>query len=137
MDAALWRKATQMAAQQATATADSTQLQTLPLSQLSIDESGLPQVIYPTHNPLAASTPRTLPVSPTNMQDERQIIPGIPNRLYPALTADSQAHKPSAGDHNSMANTINDELDKYLQQAAQKQNSESNYFKDITKQSHV
>ena len=46
-----------MAAQQVPATVDSKQLETLPLSQLSVDDSGPPQVTYGTDNPLAASTP--------------------------------------------------------------------------------
>ena len=57
MNATSWRKAVDMAAQQVPATVDSKQLETLPLSQLSVDDSGPPQVTYGTDNPLAASTP--------------------------------------------------------------------------------
>ena len=57
MNAASWKKAADMAAQQAAATMDSQQLQALPLSQLPVDDSGPPQVNYGTDNPLAASTP--------------------------------------------------------------------------------
>ena len=57
MNATLWKKAVDFVAQQAAATADSQQLDTLPLSQLSIDDSGPPQVNYGTDNPLVASTP--------------------------------------------------------------------------------
>ena len=58
MNATSWRKAADMAAQQAAAITDSKQLETLPLSQLSVDDSGPPQVNYGTDNPLASSTPR-------------------------------------------------------------------------------
>ena len=57
MNAASWKKAADFVAQQATATEDSQQLDTLPLSQLSVDDSGPPQVNYGTDNPIAASTP--------------------------------------------------------------------------------
>ena len=57
MNATSWKKASDMAAQQAAATMDSQQLETLPLSQLSVDDSGPPQLNYGTDNPLAASTP--------------------------------------------------------------------------------
>ena len=57
MNAASWKKAADMAAQQATATMDSQQLEALPLSQLSVDDSGPPQVTYDADNPLVASTP--------------------------------------------------------------------------------
>ena len=42
MNAALWKKAADFVAQQSAATADSEHLDTLPLSQLSIDDSGPP-----------------------------------------------------------------------------------------------
>ena len=43
---------------QAAATADTSQLQSFPLSTLSADDSGPPQVNYGTEQPLAMSTPR-------------------------------------------------------------------------------
>ena len=42
MNAASWKKAADMAAQQAAATMQSQQLETLPLRQLSVDDSGRP-----------------------------------------------------------------------------------------------
>ena len=50
MDTASWRKAAEMAAQQTASITDSKQLETLPLSHLPIDDSGLPQVDYYTDN---------------------------------------------------------------------------------------
>ena len=57
MNASLWKKAADLVEQQAATTADSQQLDTLPLSHLSVDHSGPPQVNYGTDHPLASSTP--------------------------------------------------------------------------------
>ena len=66
MNVSSWRKAADLIAQgtqanqqiQAAATADSNQLESLPLSTLSANDSGPPHVNYGTEQPLAASTPR-------------------------------------------------------------------------------
>ena len=68
---------------------DSQQLESLPLNQLSVDNSGPPQVTYETDNPLAASTLQTSSVPhilTANTKHDRQIIPGIPHKLYPSFT---------------------------------------------------
>ena len=56
---------------QAAGTADSSQLESLPLSSLAADDSGPPQANYGTEQPLAVSTPRTITtpageIQPTN-----------------------------------------------------------------------
>ena len=66
MNASSWRKAADLVAQgtqanqpiQAVAMAESNQLESLPLSALSADDSGPPQVIYGTEQPLTSSTSR-------------------------------------------------------------------------------
>ena len=66
MNASSWRKAADLVAQgtqtnqqvQAAAIADSGQLESFPLSTLSVDDSGPPQVNYGTEQPLTVSTPR-------------------------------------------------------------------------------
>ena len=71
MNASSWRKAVDLAAQgtqanqqvQAVAMAESNQLESLPLSALSADDSGPPQVIYGTEQPLATSKPRATSTS--------------------------------------------------------------------------
>ena len=71
---------------QAAATADSSQLESLPLSSLAADDSGPPQVNYGTEQPLAASTPRASSTSTREIQATdtyRQIIPGMSEHLYP------------------------------------------------------
>ena len=66
MNASSWRKAVDLIAQetqanqqvQTAATADSSKLESFPLSTLSADDSGPPQVNYGTEQPLAVNTPR-------------------------------------------------------------------------------
>ena len=97
MNASSWRKAADLVAQvtpanlqaQAAAMAES-QLESLPLSALSVDDSGLPQVTYDSQQPIATSTPRaTLTLtSETPTEAYRQIIPGMSDHLYPTLIAD-------------------------------------------------
>ena len=66
MNASSWRKAADLISQgtqanqqvQTAATADSSQLGSFPLSTLSANDSGPPQVNYGTEQPLTASTPR-------------------------------------------------------------------------------
>ena len=99
MNASSWRKEEDLVAQgtqvnqqvQAAATVESSQLESLPLSTLSADDSGLPQVTYGTEQPLAASTPRaTLTSIPETQTTDtyHQIIPGMSEHLYPTLIAD-------------------------------------------------
>ena len=66
MNATSWRKAVDLVAQgtpanpqvQAAATAELKQLESLPLSALSADDSSPPQVTYDSQQPIATSTPR-------------------------------------------------------------------------------
>ena len=139
MNASSWRKAADLIAQgtqatqqiQAAATADSNQLESLLLSSLAADDSGPPQVNYGPEQPLAASTPRaiTTPVGEIQPTDPyRQIILGMSERLYPTLTADSSLSTPASGDCSTLHKQITSELDKYLQEAAEKCEVEDNYF---------
>ena len=69
MNASSWKKAADLVAKatpanpqlQVAATAESQQLESLPLSALSIDDSGPPQVTYDSQQPIATSTPRATP----------------------------------------------------------------------------
>ena len=66
MNVSSWKKAADIVAKMtpvipqasATATVESQNLQSLPLSALSMDDSGLPQVAYEPQQPIATSTPR-------------------------------------------------------------------------------
>ena len=97
MKAKDWQKATQLVQerQNQAATADTSELSSFSLSELSVDQSGLPALMQGPYVPLSTSTP--VHVSPdTNQyteatQDEssfQQVIPNIPQQsLYPSLAA--------------------------------------------------
>ena len=139
MNASSWRKAADLVAQgtqanqqvQAAATADSSQLETFALSLLSADDSGPPQVNYGTEQPLAASTPRastplTLEIQAADTY--RQIIPGMSECLYPTFIADGSLSTPAADNCSTLQRQITSELDKYLQEAAEKHERYDNYY---------
>ena len=138
MNASSWRKAADLVAQgtsanpqvQAAATAESTQLESLPLSAPSADDSGPPQVIYDSQQPLASSTPRATSTSTpeTSTETYRQIIPGMSDRLYPTLVADGSLSTPVADNRGTLQNRITLEADKYLQEAVERHERDVNYF---------
>ena len=115
----------------AAARADSSQLESLSLSSLSADDSGPPQVNYGTEQPLAASTPREGSTSTQEIQvtdTYHQIIPGMSEHLYPTLVADSSLSTPAVDDCSTLHRQITSELDKYLQEAAEKHEQDNNYY---------
>ena len=137
MNASSWRKTVVLIAQgtqatqqiQAAATADSNQLESLLLSSLAANDSGPPQVNYGPEQLLTASTPRaiTTPVGEIQPTDTYcQIIPGMSECVYPTLTADGSLSTPASDDCSTLHKQITSELDKYLQEAAEKH--EDNYF---------
>ena len=79
---------------QATA-ADTSELSSLPLSKLSVDESGPPTVLQGPYMPLSTSTPicvqqdnQSMTDSALNKSPFQQVIPSIPQQsLYPSLAA--------------------------------------------------
>ena len=120
MNASSWRKAVDLIAHgtqatqqiQATATADSSQLDSLLLSSLAANDSSPPQVNYGTDQPLTVSTPRaiTTPAGETQTADTyQQIIPGMSEHWYPILTADSSLSTP-ASDDCSTSQTNNNQV---------------------------
>ena len=138
-NASSWRKAADLVAQGtqanqqvlAVATAESNQLESLPLSVLSADDSGPPQVTYGTEQPLAASTPRaTLTSIPETQTTDtyRQIIPGMSDHLYPTLVADGSLSTPIADNCGTLQNQITSEIDKYLQEVVERHERDDNYF---------
>ena len=77
-------KATQANPQvQAAATAELQHLQSLPLSALSVDDSGPLQVTYDCQQPMATSTPRATSTETPEIPTEayRQILPGMSDHL--------------------------------------------------------
>ena len=139
MNASSWRKAADLVAQetqangqvQAAATADSSQLESLPLIALSADDSGPPQVSYGTDQPLAASTPRAnLTLTRETQADDTycQIISGMNECFYPTLIADGSLTTPAADSCSTLQKQITSELDKYLQEAVEKRERDDNYY---------
>ena len=128
MNASSWRKAADLVAQvtpanpqvRAAATAESKQLESLPLSALSADDSSPPQVTYDSQKPIATSTPRATSTSTSETPTEtyRQIIPGMSDRLYPTLVADGSLSTHVADNRSTLQNQITSEVDKYLQEVA-------------------
>ena len=138
MNASSWRKAADLVAQrtqanqqvQAAATADSSQLESLPLSTLSANDSSSPQVNYGTEQPLTVSTPRENSASTPETQAADtylQIIPGMGERLYPTIIANASLSTPVADNGSTLQRQITSELDKYLQEAAEKRERCDNY----------
>ena len=139
MNAFTWRKAVDLIAQgtqanqqvQPAATADSSQLESFPLSALSADDSGPPQVNYGTEQLLAVSTPRANSTSKPETQAAdtyHQIIPGMSNRLYSTIVADGLLSTPVADNCSTLQRQITSEVDEYLQEAAEKCERYDNYY---------
>ena len=138
MNASSWRKAVDLVAQgtpdnpqvQAAAMAESKQLESLPLSALSVDDSSPPQVTYDSQQPIATSTPRATStlISDTPPETYRQTIPGMSNSLYPTLVADCSLSTRVADNHGMLQNQITSEVDKYLQEVAERCERDINYF---------
>ena len=111
--------------------AESNLLESLPFSALSADDSGLLQVTYGTEQPLTTSTPRaTLTSIPETQTTDtyHQIIPGMSECLYPTLIADGSLSTPVMDNCSTLQNQITSEIDKYLQEAAERQERDDNYF---------
>ena len=72
MNASDWRKAAALIGQQqdASTTAQTNQLSSIPLNTLSMDDSGPPVVQYGLHLPLTASTPNRTAAHEQSSQQE-------------------------------------------------------------------
>ena len=101
-----------------------------PLSTLSVEDSGPPQVTYDSQQPIATSTPRATStlISDTPSETYHQIIPGMSDRLYPTLLADGSLGTQVVDNHGTLQNQITSEVDKYLQEAAERHERDINYF---------
>ena len=138
MNASSWKKAVDLVAKvtpanpqgQVAATAASQQLESLPLSALSIDDSGPPQVTYDSQQPIATSTPRATSrvTSETPTEAYHQILPGMSDRLYPTLIADGSLTMHVPDNHGTLQTQLTSEVDKYLQEVAERHERDINYF---------
>ena len=124
MNASSWKKAADLVAKaipanlqvQAAAMAESQHLQRIPLSALSVDDSGPLQVTYDSQQPIATSTPRATSKETPEIPIEayHQILPGMNNRLYPTLVADSSLDTHVPDNHGTLQTQLTSEVDKYL-----------------------
>ena len=138
MNTSSWRKAADLVAQgtpanpqvQAAAMAESKELESLSLSALSADDSGPPQVIYDSQQPLTSSTPRTTSTSTPETPTEtyHQILPSMSDHLYPTLVVDGSLSTQVADNRGTLQNQITSEVDKCLQKAAERHERDINYF---------
>ena len=138
MNASSMKKATDIIAKaipadpqvQAAAMVESRNLQSLPLSTLSIDDSGPPQVTYEPQQPIATSTPRATSTESPEISTEayRQILPGMSAQLYPTLVADSSLDTHVPDNQDTLQMQLTSEVDKYLQEVAESHEMDVNYF---------
>ena len=138
MNASSWKKAADLVAKvtpanlqaQVAAMAESQQLESLPLSTLSIDDSGPPQVTYDSQQPIATSTPRATSTvtSETPTEAYHQILPGMNDHLYPTLIVDGSLTMQTPDNHGMLQTQLTSEVDKYLQEAAERCERDINYF---------
>ena len=138
MNASSWKKAADIVAKvtppipqaPAAVTAESQNLQSLPLSALSIDDSGPLQMTYKPQQPIATSTPRATSTESPEISTEayHQILPGISSQLYPTLVADSSLDTHMPDNQDMLQTQLTTEVDKYLLEAAEKREMDVNYF---------
>ena len=138
MNTSTWKKAVDLVAKatpanpqvQVAATAESQHLQSLLLSALSVDDSRPPQVTYDYQQPIATSTPRAASAETPEISTEayRQILPGMSYRLYPTLVADGSLATHAPDNHGMLQTQLTSEVDKYLQEVAERHEKDINYF---------
>ena len=138
INASSWKKAANLVAKAtpaiqqapAAATAELQNLQSLPLSVLSVDDSGPLQVTYELHQPIATSTPRATSTESPEISTEayHQILPGMSSRLYPTLVADSSLDTHVPDNQDTLHMQLTSEVDQYLQEAAERREMDVNYF---------
>ena len=138
MNTSSWKKAADIVANAtpailqvpATVTTESQNLQSLPLSALSIDDSRPPQVTYEPQQPIATSTPRATSMESPEISTEAycQILPGMSSQLYPTLVADSSLDTHVPDNQDTLQMQLTTEVDKYLQEVAEKHKMDVNYF---------
>ena len=85
---------------------------------------------YDSQQPIATSTPRaTLTLtSETPTEAYHQIKPGMSDHLYPTLIADGSLSTHVPDNRGMLQNQLTSEVDKYLQEAAERHERDINYF---------
>ena len=138
MNASSWKKAADVVAKvtpaipqvPAAAMVELQNLQSLPLSALLVDDSGPLQVTYEPQQPITTSTPRATSTKPPKISTEAycQILPGMSAQLYPTLVADSSLDTHISDNQDTLHTQLTSEVDKYLQEAAERREMDVNYF---------
>ena len=138
MNASSWKKAANIVAKvtlaipqvPAAATAESQNLQSLPLSALLVDDSRPPQVTYEPQQPIATSTPRATSTESPEISTEvyHQILPGMSSQLCPTLVADSSLDTHVPDNQDMLQTQLTSEVDKYFQEVAERCEMDINYF---------
>ena len=115
---------------QAAVMAESQHLQSLPLSVLAVDDSRPLQVTYDYQQSIATSTPRATSTETPEIPTEayRQILPGMSDCLYPTLVADVSLATDVPDNHGTLQTQLTSEVDKYLQEMAERHERDVNYF---------
>ena len=136
MNASSWKKAADIVVKvtpaipqaPAAATMESQNLQSLPLSALSVDDSGPLQVTYESQQLIATSTPRATSTESPEISTEayHQILPGMSARLYPTLVADSLLDNHVPDNQDTLHTQLTSEVDKYLQEVAERHEMDVN-----------
>ena len=85
---------------------------------------------YDSQQPIATSTPRTTLTltSETPTEAYHQMIPGMSDHLYPTLIADGSLSTHVPDNHGTLQNQLTSEVDKYLQEVAERCERDINYF---------
>ena len=85
---------------------------------------------YNSQQPIAISTPRATSTVTLETPAEayRQIIPGMSDRLYPTLVTDGSLSTHVPDNCGMLQNQLTSEVDKYLQEVAERCRRDFNYF---------
>ena len=85
---------------------------------------------YEPQQPIATSTPRATSTESPEISAEayHQILPGMSARLYPTLVADSLLDTHIPDNQDMLYTQLTSEVDKYLQEAAERCEMDINYF---------
>ena len=79
---------------------------------------------------ILTSTPRATSTETPEIPTEayRQILPGMSDHLYPTLVADSSLDTAVPDNHSMLQTQLTSEVDKYLQEVAERHERDVNYF---------
>ena len=85
---------------------------------------------YDYQQPIATRTPRATSTETSEIPTEayHQILPGMSDCLYPTLVADGLLATDAPDNHGTLQTQLTSEVDKYLQEAAERCERDVNYF---------